>query len=1223
MLNNFRTIEIVWDKATSKIANVIRLASTDHNGRALAVNIRDRGIVPDLSGSILRMYWQTKSGNNDGYIDFPVDKSDIGFFKVDFPSAMLAHVGFIDVNLHLHLPDDSFITSETFEVEVFKGINTQSIESSNEFSALENLFVSIKGLENIVIELEEEVSYNESVRNDNEELRKSNEATRIESEEGRVASEGNRSSSEEVRKINEDIRESNESSRKLKETERESNELERTTNEDIRVSSESERVTSEEERGLSELSRSEQENHRESKESSRELNESVRVSNEDARIQSETNREQNEESRKSNESQRESQEQDRLSQEVVRSNSENERKLSESERRQGEDSRISAENVRKQEELDRNKNESLRTSNEDNRKSEEVIRISNEENRKASETLREEFFNLLQGKLDSGELDGKSLEFNWSGTELGVKKEGSPNYIYIDLKGDTGEIENLDSSHIVDALGYIPISATDVPDSTWENLKNKPTEFNPTSHTHGWSEVTNKPSSFTPSTHTHSINDITGLRDELDSVPELTKENVGLGNVDNVKQASKVEHDQLASDFSAHHAEKVYQGEVHGMRVVDDKFEFFNGTEWVELKGGGGSSVRLGNVLDLTIEPLVGNKIKITWADPEDVVLEGITLAQWKGTQLRKKLNTYPIDEKDGELITNNIVRNQYIDGYLDEDLSSGQRYYYALFPYTLDDVYTIDVANRVDVIAFEKYEQSPPIKPVVGNLGALKATVSSDVGSVVSLDKVDWFASPHEFVDLVENEVYTPYAKFEETSDKWESIIVHGDTFVAINKLPQNPPPAPSISNLEFNKVTVTGISGTEVRLGSGEWLDSPQTFTGLIAETTYQVYARMKETEDKFPSDSSVVKSFTTPSELRLYGFEIDETNSNPKTAVTYIEDAIGMTPASGNNGNFNWGSWEPFIQEISKPVVMKAGVDQYDLNYDDYTKKATGGNSTLTGADGDVFTKLQHLHMKHEKITNGHRWLLASKPFDGSFSMTEELENGYNQFNNPILVTLQNLYLLIFKDRDSQTALGRGRVDGAGYIESGNTNSKGYMFGSTQDLQIKFLGIEDFWGNKFQWVDGLMSDGNRDILHGTGNFNDTGSGYSKQATSATANVAGYSMKVQGGKGGYVPADSSASETTGYADYGGLTASRLAFFGGNRANGSQAGAFHVRLNDSASTSSASLSARLCYKNADAVYIGAYLGFEQSGKLRSISGNMPTDTRTISQFRTLAKANN
>lgn len=34
--------------------------------------------------------------------------------------------------------------------------------------------------------------------------------------------------------------------------------------------------------------------------------------------------------------------------------------------------------------------------------------------------------------------DGKSLEFNWNGTELGVKKEGQPSYSYVNLKGQDG-----------------------------------------------------------------------------------------------------------------------------------------------------------------------------------------------------------------------------------------------------------------------------------------------------------------------------------------------------------------------------------------------------------------------------------------------------------------------------------------------------------------------------------------------------------------------------------------------------------------------------------------------------------------------------------------------------------------------------------------------------------------------------------------------------------------
>lgn len=544
--------------------------------------------------------------------------------------------------------------------------------------------------------------------------------------------------------------------------------------------------------------------------------------------------------------------------------------------------------------------------------------------------------------------------------------------------------------------------------------------------------------------------------------------------------------------------------------------------------------------------------------------------------------------------------------------------------------------------------EVDPAAVATIGDINALQEridnneqTLNSHLTSIVSQEgahhiryweeRLEIEVTPGEWIEFKSGSQY-PVGNISNFTAKGD------DTFI---ELFWNDPVDVTVDDSEGNPIPLSKWKGTKIlrKVGSypqnendgvlvvdngirDQYAISGFMDTGLMSDTEYY-YMAFPYTEDDVFTVDVANRIIGIPTELQLYGFEIDETNSNPKTAVTYIEDAIGMTPASGNNENFQWGSWKEFIQEISKPVVMKAGVDQYDLNYDDYTKKATGGNSILTGADGDVFTKLQHLHMKHEKITNGHRWLLASKPFDGSFSMTEELENGYNQFNNPILVPLQNLYLLIFKDRDAQTALGRGRVDGAGYIESGNTNSKGYMFGSIQDLQMKFLGIEDFWGNKLQWVDGLVSDSNWDLLLGTKNFNDDGTGYSKQATSATANVAGYPMKVQGGKGGYVPADSSASETTGYADYGYLHASRLAYFGGTQGSGGSAGAFPVGVNHSTSDSHAALSARLCYKNADAVYIGAYLGFEQSGKLRSISGNVPTDTKTISQFRTLAQANN
>lgn len=360
-------------------------------------------------------------------------------------------------------------------------------------------------------------------------------------------------------------------------------------------------------------------------------------------------------------------------------------------------------------------------------------------------------------------------------------------------------------------------------------------------------------------------------------------------------------------------------------------------------------------------------------------------------------------------------------------------------------------------------------------------------------------------------------------------------------------------------------------------------------------------------------------------FYGFEIDENNSNPKTAVTYINENVGFTPAKVVNGKINWGSWEQFVKYISYRVVVKDGIEQYKVQYDNPTKKLDGSSAILTGADGDLFTKFIPIWRKYTKTAKGYKIELSDEPFTGAKSLVNELENGYNQFNNPIMILLQDLYLLIFKDRDSQTALGRGHVSyGSKYSNTGGTNGKGYIYGETTGkLQMCFLGIEDLWGNKYQWVDGLVTDGSYNILTGTKSFNDSGSGYTKITTGISSNLAGYAKTVQGGDAGYILADEAGSTSTGYCDSGFLDSGKVAHFGGYRSQYSEVGAFCVMLSNSAYRSDSNIGARLCFKNTEGVYVGNYLGYVEASKLRSIVGKEPTGDKTIGEFRTYAKNNN
>lgn len=97
--------------------------------------------------------------------------------------------------------------------------------------------------------------------------------------------------------------------------------------------------------------------------------------------------------------------------------------------------------------------------------------VIDEETRKSNELQRIALYNQIFQMLQDGELKGdkgdigKGLEFNWQGTQLGIRVEGDTEYIYVDLRGPEGPqgppgtIENLTKQHVVNAVGYLPVKS--------------------------------------------------------------------------------------------------------------------------------------------------------------------------------------------------------------------------------------------------------------------------------------------------------------------------------------------------------------------------------------------------------------------------------------------------------------------------------------------------------------------------------------------------------------------------------------------------------------------------------------------------------------------------------------------------------------------------------------------------------------------------------------------
>lgn len=138
---------------------------------------------------------------------------------------------------------------------------------------------------------------NENTRISNENSRKAEESKRVTAENERIAAENSRRSEEDIRKTNEANRISAESSRASAETLRASAEVERNTNEQKRIEEETKRISSEEGRVAAETKR---------------------VDNEDARIAAETARDTAEQERVSNEATRQANEEIRETQEAAR-----------------------------------------------------------------------------------------------------------------------------------------------------------------------------------------------------------------------------------------------------------------------------------------------------------------------------------------------------------------------------------------------------------------------------------------------------------------------------------------------------------------------------------------------------------------------------------------------------------------------------------------------------------------------------------------------------------------------------------------------------------------------------------------------------------------------------------------------------------------------------------------------------------------------------------------
>lgn len=286
-----------------------------------------------------------------------------------------------------------------------------------------------------------------------------------------------------------------------------------------------------------------------------------------------------------------------------------------------------------------------------------------------------------------------------------------------------------------------------------------------------------------------------------------------------------------------------------------------------------------------------------------------------------------------------------------------------------------------------------------------------------------------------------------------------------------------------------------------------------------------------EEFPTDIASIPTQTTI----VYGFHIDSTKSDPSQAVTYLEDAVGMTPAAMNysTGVFNYGDWENAFF-MPKPCMLNSnGTVAYYLNPNDYTKKADGtasdiANTSFNGnammewgrdgkkiwykivpdsgdntsasiyiADSQVdnsyhaynFIKSDGSYVDHfyTPIYNGSlisnklrsisgQTIIGNKTADEEISYATANGSGWYTETWSDTELINVLLILLGKSLDTQTVFGCGNMSGSSYLITGTMNDKGLFWGknassSSDNSGVKVFGMENYWGNQYRRIAGLL--------------------------------------------------------------------------------------------------------------------------------------------------------
>ncbi|WP_373836170.1 hypothetical protein [Jeotgalibaca arthritidis] len=134
-LNQFRNVDVVLDKANDNIIQKQFVSAGDKDGRSLTAQLTDNGVIGEIIGAALNLYWHNQaSGLTDLSAFYVVDRAT-SVFKIDYPQNMLTPGKVIAYIQILH--GGKVTHTKPFEITVQNlAGTTRGVLATAEYSAL-------------------------------------------------------------------------------------------------------------------------------------------------------------------------------------------------------------------------------------------------------------------------------------------------------------------------------------------------------------------------------------------------------------------------------------------------------------------------------------------------------------------------------------------------------------------------------------------------------------------------------------------------------------------------------------------------------------------------------------------------------------------------------------------------------------------------------------------------------------------------------------------------------------------------------------------------------------------------------------------------------------------------------------------------------------------------------------------------------------------------------